>query len=342
MLTVADIGKQNKIMKYFLDSGDFSDAGKRAGLAALSSFQTWAMTIWNFEVFVVDKSPITLGKLFLALVLFIVGIRLSRRLATKLLRKLLSGKHMDPGAAAAFETISFYALVVLWAVISLQFVRIPLTIFTLAGGALAIGVGFGRQNIVKNFFSGLILLLERPILVGDLIQYNQTIGTVTKIETRSTVITTPEHLEVVVPNGHLIENVVTNWTLPSTKMRRKVTVGVAYGSPIRDVSQITLAQAEKHNLVLKDPAPDVLFTQFGESSLDFALRFWLNVGGGEGPKIESDLRHMIDGAFRDAGIVIAFPQRDINMSTVQPLKVEIVNPDTGSQPITNTEKPLTV
>jgi potassium efflux system protein len=232
---------------------------------------------------------------------------------------------MDAGSVVAFETISFYALVVLSAVVALHLVNIPLTIFALAGGALAIGVGFGSQTIVKNFFSGLVLLIERPIQVGDVIQYDTTTGVVSKIGTRSTVIQTADQLEVIVPNSYLIENTLTNWTLSNNKVRRKINIGVAYGSPLREVGQVMLAQVEKHNLVLKDPQPDVIFAEFGDSALLFTLRFWVHVGTGiDASKVESDLRHMIDGAFREEGIEIAFPQRDMNLRSGTPLKIQIV------------------
>lgn len=342
MLTIASIGKHNKLMKFHLESGDFADIANRPVQQLASDVRVWAQTIWNFEVFAVDDSPITVGKILIALLLFILGLRLSRRLALRLIKKISVDRHLDPGITAAIETISFYALIIIWAIISLQFVRIPLTVFTIAGGALAIGVGLGSQTIVKNFFNGLILLFERPIRVGDLIQYEQTIGTVSKIGTRSTVINTPDNLEVIVPNGHLIENVVTNWTLSTRRMRRKINVGVAYGSPVRDVSQILLAQAEKHNLVLKDPAPDVLFSNFGESTLDFVLRFWVNIGGNtEGPRVESDLRHMIYGALTEAGITIAFPQRDVHLNTSGPLEVQVIREQTHAPSPGSLSQPAT-
>ncbi len=332
-LTLSDISKFSNMMKYLRDSGDFSTLTNRPGVTALSALWSGLKTFWNFEVFVVDESPITVGKLFVALFLFVFGIRASRYLSSRFQEALLSRAHIDSGAAAAFGTISFYALLILSAIISLQFVRIPLTIFTLAGGALAIGIGFGSQTIVKNFFSGLILLFERPLRVGDIIQYDTTIGVVSRIGGRSTLIATGDQLEVVVPNSYLIENTFTNWTLSSNKIRRSIKVGIAYGSPLREAGQTMLAQTEKHNLVLKDPAPDVLFSDFGESAITLTLRFWVQIGTGtEATKVESDLRHMIDGAFREAKIEIAFPQRDMNLTSSKPLQIQLVK-DSDPTPV---------
>ena len=205
----------------------------------------------------------------------------------------------------------------------------PLTAFAFLGGAIAIGVGFGSQNIVNNFISGLILLAERPIRVGDLIQVDNLYGTVDNIGARSTKIRTGENLEIIVPNSTFLESNVFNLTLSSERLRTKVIVGLAYGSPTREAERLLIQAATNHNGVQKDIAPFVIFQDFGDNSLVFELHFWVRVRTIMARlRIESDIRYEIDRLFREAGITIAFPQRDIHFDA-KPLQVRLL-PDSGN------------
>jgi small-conductance mechanosensitive channel len=207
---------------------------------------------------------------------------------------------------------------------SLVSVKIPLTVFAFAGGALAIGLGFGTQNVLKNFVSGLILLFERPFRVGDVLDVGGQKGIVTSVGLRASVLQLWDGTETLIPNSSLLENNVTNWTYSNPKVRFSVTVGVAYGSDPRQVIKIMEEAAGRHGLVEKTPLPVVFFTQFGDSTLDFELRFWLDVGRANSAQVCSDLRLMIAGAFAEQGISIAFPQRDVHLSTPCPIDVRMV------------------
>jgi small-conductance mechanosensitive channel len=222
-------------------------------------------------------------------------------------------------------------MVVCLVMFSLVSVKIPLTVFAFAGGALAIGLGFGMQTMLKNFVSGLILLFERPFRVGDVLEVGGQRGTVTEIGLRASVLQLWDGTETLIPNSSLLENNVSNWTYTNRKVRFTITVGVAYGSDTRRVVQLLGDVAERHGVVEKDPAPQVLFTDFGESTLTFELRYWVDVIKGNAAAVGSDLRQMISGSFVEHGVVIAFPQRDLRLTAVNPIPVTVV-PTAAPQP----------
>jgi small-conductance mechanosensitive channel len=239
---------------------------------------------------------------------------------------------VDPSAASAFQSILFYTLVVLFAVFALKIVNVPLTAFTLLGGALALGIGFGSQNVINNFISGLILLAERPIRVGDLIQLEELYGNVDKIGARSTRVKTGANHEIIVPNSSFLENNVVNWTLSDDRIRTVVKVGVIYGSPTREVSRLLLKAVHDHGRVLAKPEPIVLFTDFADNSLNFEVHFWIKMQRiMDRLRIESDVRYRIDQLFREAGLVIAFPQRDVHLDSTKPIEVRFLAEKSDSQ-----------
>lgn len=291
----------------------------------LSKLWTYVVGVWSFPLTSVDDRPITVGKVVTGIVLLFLGFLASRYLARLLGRRVLPRLGMHEHAASALQSLAFYVFVLMFTLFSLRLVNVPLTMFTFLGGALAIGVGFGSQNIVNNFISGLIILAERPIRQGDLIEMEGLFGTVSRIGARSTRITTGNNLEIIVPNSTLLQNNVVNWTLSDDRIRTSVNIGVAYGSPTRDVDRLLKEAANEHVLVLNRPEPFVWFTDFGDNSLNFELHFWIQMRTlAERRRIESDIRHTIDALFKKAGIVIAFPQRDIHLDAVKPLDIRIL------------------
>ena len=211
------------------------------------------------------------------------------------------------------------------ALAALKFAGVPLTAFTILGGAAAVGLGFGSQNIVSNFVSGLILLAERPVRPGDIIQVDGNFATVDHIGARSTRVRTGSNLDIVVPNSKFLENNVVNWTLTDNHIRCQIDVGVAYGSPCERVPELLIKAAKMHELVLVDPAPYVWFTDFGESALQFKLNFWIQVYSiSRRMGIETEVRFNIVRLFEDAGIQMPFPQRDIHVNPQQPVPVRVV------------------
>ena len=177
-----------------------------------------------------------------------------------------------------------------------------------------LGVGFVAQNIINNFISGWILMWERPIRIGDTLEVDDTRGRVEAINTRSTRIRRVDGVHILVPNSKLLENTVINWNLVNTETRTSVKVGVAYGSSVREVEQLIYSAVGKLDGVLKTPAPAVMFDDFGDNALNFEVYYWLNASSEmERRKSRSDLRFLICEAFEKAGIVVAFPQRDVHI-----------------------------
>ena len=301
-----------------------------------SDTSSFLRKLWTFEVFTAEdtitvegqkisgKRSVTLGKIILALLIVGVGIWItgfvSRVTESVIIRRL----KIEANQARLIRRWLRALLMVCLVMFSLVSVKIPLTVFAFAGGALAIGLGFGTQTVLKNFVSGLILLFERPFRVGDVLDVGGQRGAITQIGLRASVLQLWDGTETLIPNSSLLENNVSNWTYSSRKVRFSVTVGVAYGSDIRRVIQLLHEVVERHGLVEKEPKPLALFTDFGDSALTFELRFWVDVIGANSAQVGSDLRQMIAGAFAENGIVISFPQRDIHLDTTRPVPVEIV------------------
>ncbi|MEZ5420382.1 MAG: mechanosensitive ion channel [Vicinamibacterales bacterium] len=282
-------------------------------------------TLWNATLFSVAGEPITVSTVVLAVLLLALGYAVSRAVSRLLARALAARVALEPGAASAAETLSFYALFITFGLISLNLVSFPLTVFTIAGGAVAIGVGFGSQNVMNNFISGLILLFERPLRAGDLVSVEGTHGIVEHIGARSTRIRGPDNTHMIVPNSHLVENSLVNFTLSDDVLRTSVSVGVAYGSPVAEVDRLLHRALAEQPDILAEPAPRVLFAEFGDNALIFDTLFWIRARAIlDRRQVESDLRHGIEALFRDAGVVIAFPQRDVHLDTTGPLEVRVV------------------
>jgi small-conductance mechanosensitive channel len=194
---------------------------------------------------------------------------------------------------------------------------VELNRFTVITGALGVGVGFGLQNIVSNFASGLILLFERPIRVEDVIEVSGLIGTVRRIGARSSTITTAQGAEVIVPNSNLLSNNVVNWTLSSPWRRVEIPVGVEYGCDPEAVLQLLVSVAASHSDVMSDPAPAAYFLGFGDSALNFELRFW-SAKQDTWFQLKSDVTLRVARALREADIEIPFPQRDLHLRSIDP------------------------
>jgi small-conductance mechanosensitive channel len=297
-----------------------------------------ARQVWDFELFTAEDTlevdgrkvtatrSITVGKSIGAIVLLVLGYLVVSWFVRRLERQLVTRFNADPNVARISRRWLQVMLVAVLFVIALDVVKIPLTVFAFLGGALAIAFGFGAQNLMKNLMSGIMLLVERPLKIGDLVQIGDTLGTVTNISIRSSTIRTADGIETLVPNSALVESNVTNWTHSSSEVRRSVKVAVAYGSDTRKVADTLLAQADRHGQVLKQPPPRVIFEDFGADGLAFALEYWIDYAKGvDGRQIASDLRFMAEKALAEAGVSIPFPQRALHLDAARPLQVEVVS-----------------
>lgn len=285
-----------------------------------------AKEVWNFELWVIDDQAVTVRKVMIALFIFVFGLFTVKRFTRVIKNRLLPRMNLEASAAAALEKIIYYLGFLLIILFGLHIVNIPLTAFTFLGGAIAIGVGFGAQNLINNFISGFIIMAEHPISIGDLIEMEGNFAIVEEIGARCTRIRTPGNVHILVPNSSFLEKNITNWTLSDHLIRSKVTVGVAYGSPVREVERLLNKAVSEHEKVLNAPEPFVLFNDFGDNSLVFNVYFWITMDRIMDRRIiESDVRFRIDDLFRKANIVIAFPQRDIHLDTTRPLEFKILN-----------------
>lgn len=272
----------------------------------------------------------SLARLLGALLLFVLFL-----LASRVVRRLLGGRifprfRIERGLGSTILSVLHYVIIVMGAWTALAVAGVNLTSLTVVAGLLSVGIGFGLQNIASNFISGIILLFERPIRVGDRITAGDVQGDVKSINLRSTTVITPDNISIIVPNSEFISGQVVNWSHGDRKVRVHVPVGVAYGSDVDLVTKVLLEEASRHTGVLRAPAPEVWFVEFGNSSLNFHLLVWIADPVTQ-PQTISDLNYAIDAAFRRNGIEISFPQRDVHVRAGIPLRVQIEPSDSAPE-----------
>ncbi len=272
---------------------------------------------------------ISLQSIVVALAVFAAGLVLTRVVQNWLLKRTQIGRRGNIGLRESLRTGIGYLGFILATIAAVSYLGIDFSNFAIVAGALSVGIGFGLQSIFNNFVSGLILLVERPIKVGDWITVGDYEGYVKKISVRSTEVETIHRQSVIIPNANLITETVTNWMHSDKVGRHDITVGVSYGTDVERLREVLLEVAAGHPAVLKKPAPQVHFANFGDSSLDFELRVFLrNIGNRIA--ISSELRYAIWSAFRDAGIEIPFPQRDLHVKHIADLeKLGVTRPKDG-------------
>ncbi len=295
----------------------------------LKNLKTEGEKIWNYEIWVIDNRAVTVRKLVVALFILIIGIFAAKIVIRILSRRLIRYARMKETTASFIQKVFTYFAYLLVLLFALRMVNIPLAAFAFLGGAIAIGLGFGAQNLINNFISGFIIMGERPISIGDLIEVEGILGQVEEVGARCTRVRTGENIHILVPNSSFLEKNITNWTLSDKQIRTCVSVGVIYGSPVQQVKALMLKSVAENKRVHKTPEPFVIFNDFGDNALIFELYFWISITKViERRLIESSVRFCIDELFREAGIVIAFPQRDVHLDTQRPLEVRLLsNPE---------------
>ncbi len=286
---------------------------------------------WNYEIFAVQDQPVRVKTILTVLLLVVFGYYASHWVSEQLSRRLFKRFGMNTGRCAAWQSLWFYALFVIVLVVAFNLFHLSLTQFSVVSGALAVGIGFGSQNLISNFISGIILLIERPVNQGDVIEIDGRRVTVERLGARSTIVRTLDNTHMIVPNSRLLEQPVINWTLSDEVVRQNIRVGVAYGSPTRRVEELLLGVLPRVKTVQIEPKPLVRFADFGDSSLIFDVYFWTSID--ERLETENELRHLIAEVFGREQIVMAFPQRDVHLETTKPLQVVITTAvGTGENP----------
>jgi potassium-dependent mechanosensitive channel len=281
----------------------------------------------------------TLGGSLSVLLIMIAGYGGARALTSVLGRFLLPRLPLQRGVAHAISTVTYYVLLLLVAAVTLADAGVELNKFTVLTGAIGVGLGFGLQNVVNNFVSGLILLFERPIHLGDTLEIGGLVGTVRRIGARSSTILTFQGAEVIVPNSNLISNQMINWTLSSQWRRVDVQVPVAYGTEPERVLKLLVEVAESNPEVLRERPPTAFFLGFGESALNFELRFW-SAHQDAWFQLQSEVAIAVVKALQKAGIEIPFPQRDLHVRSLEPsVRATFAGDSTSPSSLTYTSTP---
>lgn len=267
-----------------------------------------------FRLGEVDVTPILLLKvgLFLLILLFV-----SRRARRFLRVDVLPHTSLDLGQQDAMARITGYLIFLLGLVVGLQTMGVNLSSLLVLGGAVGIGVGFGLQTIASNFVAGLILLVERPIKLGDRVEVGATNGDIVRMAARSTWVRTNDNVLIIVPNAEFVSNRITNWTANDRQVRFTMPLGVSYGSDPDEVRDVLMKVALANPDVLAEPVPEVRFVGFGDSSLDFELRVWTIKQVQTPKRLTSDLYFAVFRAFREHNIEIPFPQRDVHVKSIE-------------------------
>jgi small-conductance mechanosensitive channel len=297
------------------------------GTGLLAPGASWLRRMLGTELRIGDITVVPGDILLFAFVVWI-SFKLSQLLRISLDSDVYPRLALPRGVPGAINRLTHYVVLVVGVMIAASAAGIDFSRLTLVVGALGVGIGFGLQNVVNNFVSGLILLFERPIRIGDRVELSSELsGTVERIGIRASIVRTWQGAEVIVPNANLISSEVINWTLSDDRRRMEIPVGVAYGTAPEVVLELLLGVARAHPEVLDDPEPVALFTGFGDSSLDFELRAWTI---GDIVVIPSELRVAINRALAEAGIEIPFPQRDLHLRSVAPGAADRLGPDERS------------
>ncbi|HPI97990.1 MAG TPA: mechanosensitive ion channel, partial [Synergistales bacterium] len=270
----------------------------------------------NTELLSGEGYSLTVRKLILAVLILTLGLLFSKKITTAVKNRLV-GKNVDPTASMAVQKIIYYVLIFTVIMVTLKMVNIPLTAFAFLGGALALAIGFGAQSFFSNILTGFILMFQKPIKINDMILIDGTYCIVEEIGSRATTVRDFDNVEIMIPNSYFLSNKIINFTHSDKIVRGTVGIGVAYGSPVREVERLLYEVASKHSKILKKPEPVVVFEEFGDSALIFKLFFWVDMAKDASRYyVASDLRYMIDNVFAKNGIVIAFPQMDVHLDVI--------------------------
>ncbi len=267
----------------------------------------------SVPLFSVSGSPLTIWMLIYLMLFSFLLFFLAAKINKIVVYRLLARSRIELGVRIAVGSIMKYAIVTIGFIVILQTAGIDLSSLTILFGALGVGIGFGLQNIINNFVSGLIILFERPIKVGDRIEVSGVAGDVIDISMRATTIVTNDNISIIVPNSQFISSTVINWSHTDRNVRFNFPVGVSYKEDPQHIRKLLLEIALDNPGVLKDPKPDVLFTDYGDSALNFNLRVWTSEYINRPGVLKSQLYYEISRRFKEAGIEIPFPQRDIHI-----------------------------
>ena len=270
----------------------------------------------EFELFRIQDVGVTISHIVVAFLSLLVALAVSKAARYILKKRLFRRMEIDAGLEYAMLRFIHYAILGAGIYVGLTIINIPLGALVGVVALLGVGIGFGLQNLTSNFISGIILLLERPVKVGDRVEVDGVWGDVQKIKLRTTVVLTPDNISIIVPNSNLLENKLINYYHSNRDIRLHVPVGVAYGSDVKKVTEILEKAALEDGKVLENKPPKVWFLEFGSSSLNFELLCWIPDAALK-YDVLNRLNRRIDEEFRKAGVEIPFPQQDLHIRSVE-------------------------
>lgn len=291
----------------------------------------WSLRVMAGEDFTVEvdgveqtiSTDVTVGTLLRALFFFIVGYWILAKITRRLQHTIVSRGHIAEAQARTLRNWAMIVIGIFLAIGTLSLLSIPITIFAFFGGALAIGLGFGSQTLIKNFISGIIVLFERKVRVGDIVDVGGLAGTITEINTRSSVLRSADGKETLIPNSFFLENKFTNLTLSNRRVRRSFDIGVTHGAQTQVVIATIKECVDRHGLVLKEPAPVVTLSNFGDSALVFTVYFWTEFNDKtDGDVVASDVRLMIEKRFQENEIILSGAAMHQQFHLDQPLQIK--------------------
>lgn len=288
----------------------------------MESFEQGIKTFWttiedwlNVVIFDIKGSDFTLLTLISIAISSILLVFLSNRISKLLVKKILNRYIKDTGVTDSIGTIFRYSIIVIGFITIFQTAGFDLSTLGLLAGALGVGIGFGLQNVTNNFISGIIILFERPIKVGDRIEVGDINGDVYSISMRSTTIITNDNISIIVPNSEFINSAVINWSHNDRRVRFKIPIGVSYNEDPEKIRELVIEVAKDHPGVLGAPAPDLWFEGYGDSSLDFKLAVWTSAFIQRPGVLKSQLYYAVFKKFAEHNIEIPFPQRDLHFKS---------------------------
>lgn len=289
-----------------------------------SSIKTFFASVWEVIVrplFKLGEAEISFGTILYIIFAFILLSYLSKKVKTLLINSIFKRAGMEPGSSTSIANVTRFFLLILGTIIIIQSAGINLSTLTVLFGALGVGIGFGLQTVTDNFISGIIILFEKPIKVGDRIELDNVSGNVTSISIRATTIQTNDNISIIVPNSEFISSRVINWSHNDRSVRFRIPVGVSYNEDPKLIKKLLLEVADENEHVLKNPEPDVFFDEFADSSLNFKLGVWTQSHTDRPAPFKSELYFAIFEKFKENNVEIPFPQRDLHIKT-SPIKVD--------------------
>ncbi len=302
---------------------------ERRSSVNFDNFGEIVKTLMQFKLFTLNQTPVTVLSIMIFFVTFTFLMILSGYVTRLLRSRILPRLHLEESIVYNVSRVFYYAFLVASAAFSFQFIGVDFSGLVVVFGFLSVGIGFGLQNITSNFISGLILLFERPIKIGDRVTVGGTEGDVVEIKMRSTVIRSLSNISIIVPNSEFVSAQVVNWSHGDKKVRVDILVGVSYQSDLDTVLKALSDVANENKEVLKSPAPVVRLREFGDSSWNMFLGAWIR-DPEDYYRVRSELNCAIVRKFRETGVEIPFPQRDLHIRS--PLPVPLTSQDGSQQP----------